>query len=103
MGGHGIVGDGKGPIRNLDLSVVDCHSDAEWLRAAKRINYEHGIRTNQVTMDAANGTEGSIVVVGASQGHSSYKWSQSDENVEISLVVPAGTGLFEFIYLFIYC
>ena len=91
MGGHGVIGDGKGPIRNLDLSAVDCHSDADWLRTAKRINYEHGIRTNQVTMEA-NGTEGSEVVVNESKGHSSYKWSQTEENVEISLVVPTGTG-----------
>lgn len=99
VGGHGVIGDGKGPIRNLDLSVEDCNSDAEWLRTAKRFNYEHGLRTNQVTMDAEADGSGGEVVVEAGQDQNSYKWSQSDEDIEISIVVPTGTGSKRFFIL----
>lgn len=85
----GRCGPVNGQLTNIDFTVAEMDSGAAWMRDAQRTNYEHGLRTNQVAMesDVAAAAEAS----GADPARG-LRWSESDDLVEVSVVVPGEQG-----------
>ena len=90
VGGKDSVGTGSGPVRNVDFTLDDASRSAPWLRKAKALNYTHGVRTNTVAMSADIDTGEKEVVAG--EATVGYKWSQTNDTVDLTLVLPVGVS-----------
>ena len=86
--------EGRGPIRNISFHLFEVDSSADWLKNVRQLNYQHGIKANMVAMetdtaDTVNGRETEAV---DSSGHQ-YKWSQTEDTVDINITLPPEIGL----------
>ena len=91
-----MTNEGRGPIRNAGFNLFEVDSGAQWMKDAHKLNYQHGIKTNMVSMDgqgqsASNASnDGQEIDVIAKCGQK-YKWSQTSDSVEIVLALPTDT------------
>lgn len=83
--------DGEG-LANLDFTMREMDSDAEWLRDIERLNYEHGVATGSVAMPgdasaaAAAADDGDLLE--GQEGPKGLRWSETAEYLEISIHIP---------------
>lgn len=90
-----MINEGRGPIRNVGFHLFEVDSGAEWMKNAHKSNYEHGIKTNMVSMDGEKSTantaaDGQIIAAIDKNGQN-YKWSQTDDSIEIIVTLPIYT------------
>ncbi len=80
----GRVGPSYGQLSNVDFGLQDLDSTkALWLKNIQKQNYEHGVRTNRVTMDSeAPPSEGT-------EAHRGFRWTETRELMDVSVTVPA--------------
>lgn len=84
------------PMRNVDLRVEETSSSADWLRRAATENYDYSLGMRQIH-DAIEAKGGAVIGRGKDDGEErtssdgAYRWSQTDQDVEISVPVPEDT------------
>ena len=86
------------PMRNVDFAVADISVGSEWLRAAASENYRYNQSMSE--LQAAMKDKGGMTTIGFGEGSGDgempkgegdgYRWSQTDDEVEV--VVDAGEG-----------
>ena len=84
------------PMRNVDFAVADISVGSEWLRAAASENYRYNQSMSE--LQAAMKDKGGMTTIGFGEGSGDgempkgegdgYRWSQTDDEVEV--VVDAG-------------
>lgn len=85
--GRVVVGP-KG-MANVDFFQNELDSSALWLKDIKRVNYDHGVKSNRVTMDPTSDAgmwnpdnqKGEDQALGLT-------WQESDENMDVSFTLP---------------
>ena len=92
----GSVQADPGPLANVDFTVKELDSGSEWLKRAGVENYQYNQSMQQLqdamrekgglAMGGSGGDDG--MPGGDSDG---YSWSQTDDEVELSVDVPEGT------------
>ena len=71
-------------VVNIDFNIWEARSSADWMKIAKEINYEHGLRTNKVGM-ASNDDS---IVQGEDEKMHKLKWNETEESMDVSLEIP---------------
>mmetsp|Transcript_20123 Transcript_20123/g.50151 ORF Transcript_20123/g.50151 Transcript_20123/m.50151 type:complete len:378 (-) Transcript_20123:37-1170(-) len=93
----GCVQAEPSPMRNEDFFIKDLDSSSPWLKQAGAENYEYN-KSMQQLKDAMR-EKGGMSSMGMGDGDGGmpggdgdgYTWSQTDDEVEVSMEVPAGT------------
>ena len=91
------------PMRNVDFELRDLDSSAAWMRAAtmENVEYSKGLKDLEAAMNKNGGLE-KINMTGddgvAKSGNGmpggagdNYRWSQTEDEVEVDVDVPPGT------------
>ena len=94
----GCVQAEPGPMTNGDFTVKDLDSSSDWLKRAGAENFEYN-QSMQQLQDAMKekGGMSSMGMGGGGDGGmpggegEGYTWSQTDDEVEVCMDVPAGT------------
>jgi HSP20 family molecular chaperone IbpA len=83
------------PMRNVDFAVNDLDSSSDWLRRAASENVLHDQSMDQLRDamrgkgGAPSGGDGDGGMPGGEGGN--YRWSQTDDSIELIVDVPLGT------------
>lgn len=80
---------GPAGVANVDFFLSEVDSSALWLKDIKRLNYEHGIKTNRVTMDPEK--DAGLWNPDSTKGTDDSKglsWVESDESMDVSITLP---------------
>jgi len=71
-------------IHNVDFLLSDVDSNAAWLQGIVKQNYERGMETNKIDMGSS--------ATSVQKEEKGYKWMDAEDNVELTLPLPAGTS-----------
>jgi hypothetical protein len=83
-----IVGT-KG-VGNVDFFQSELDSSALWLKDIQKLNYDHGVQTNRVTMDPEK--DAGLWDPDSTTGKDEAKgltWAESDDSMEICITLPS--------------
>lgn len=85
---------GDNPMTNVDFLVGDLDSSSAWLKAAGAENLEYSRSMKQ--LEDVMREKGGMQTMGGDGGmpggtEDGYSWSQTDDEVEVAVGVPAGT------------
>jgi len=94
----GAVQSEPSPMHNVDFHVRDLDSSADWLRSAQSENFAHDQSMKQL-QDAMREKGGMVGGLGGDDdgggfprgSGEGYAWTQTDDEVEVVVNVPAGT------------
>ena len=95
----GAVQSEPSPMHNVDFFVRDLDSSAAWLRNAQSENFAHN-QSMQQLQDAMREKGGMVGGLGGGDdggggfpcgSGEGYAWTQTDDEVEVVVTVPAGT------------
>jgi hypothetical protein len=74
-------------LKHTDFRLTDIDSGAAWMKAVKKDNYEFGVTTGRVAMEGGGEKE----LPKGENTAKGYKWSESNDAVEVVLRLPIGT------------
>jgi len=79
------------PMKNVDFTLAEMESSAEWLKRAATENYDYGLGMRQVR-DAIEDTNPRPKAVGVDKDAEGegFKWIQTGEDLEIKVPLPDG-------------
>mmetsp|Transcript_54637 Transcript_54637/g.111565 ORF Transcript_54637/g.111565 Transcript_54637/m.111565 type:complete len:338 (-) Transcript_54637:502-1515(-) len=80
------------PMRNVDFTAAELASDAPWIQRAAAENYDYGLGMREVrdAIEEKRVVPSHAGVDKDSEGEG-FKWSQSEEDLEVKVEVPPGT------------
>lgn len=81
----------SGIFRHESFTVADLDSSSDLLRNAERDNFNYGKAVGQVAMESTD-TSQADKVHESNNPNSNYKWTQTEESVEIVLPLEKGEG-----------
>lgn len=75
--------------QNIDFALAEFSSDAPWLKNVVQHNYQAGIAANKVAMESDLPSDGADSTAEVELAGGAVKWSETSENLEVSVQLPA--------------
>lgn len=78
-------------IEHRDFRLLDIDSASEWIRTAKAVNYDFGVATNRVSMEAPEEPESTRLscAVDIPSSGCCYVWKESMDEIELTLFIES--------------